>query len=778
MGHYVSAVPGSGKTETLIRKCYDLMEAEGVDSVVAITFTERAASELMERLKKTALEKNRKEIVKGLPESNVGTIHNFCSRIVRKYGEEVGIHWSFRVMDELESSSLLERTVRNFIIRTRNGKKAKEESMLLERMLDEYETDLEQIVKNLTEIMGSHKGYLEYMELLEGGFFTKFSLSDFTEDVRKELVSKFKVSMIPDLTILLDGVVESYREIKRKGRLMDFDDLLLYTLKIMNRRGEEISKKYRYILVDEFQDTDELQIAIFDSFMRNGSSFFVVGDLNQSIYSFRGAHPVAQERFSSLIGNRVTLRTNRRSGKKLIEFYNNLFPSMLNSERMEGVLDEEGGAYCHICDNDLEIVSEIVKKKLREGEKEGDIAILSRTSTDFFNLRRFLRKEGIESVLVSGESIIKSQEGLDILSIIRYLADPGDEVAQVSLLFSPLFDLGVSDLLGVKSTYGKIIGEKLERYRQNLRKESLDFVLSKIISADGYVSRVLASDDGEEKVSRLYRIMEMVSSHVKTYGGDIFSVMEWMKNVADSKESGPIDDLLQDKSRVKIMTIHQAKGLEFNIVIVYDLRTGKDRERYYSDEHGGLVIKRDQDFLNSPSKKIIGRSERHTFSLGEELRILYVAFTRARKELHLVLDEKNLKDEKVAMKGDDLNSVLQRNLEIWKGMSIKERDDAIERIGMTPVALQTSPPLSKTKRTQEAGRAKELTMHEMDVQDEEENGRAIEHFLAERQDGIEKLRVAIGGARVTISKKGLRVYEDSPVPNNYYVSKGKVEFRM
>jgi len=543
-GDFVSAVPGSGKTETLINKCYELMEKEGVEGVVAITFTDRAAEELIERLKKRALKENNQDLIGELPNSNVGTIHNFCSRVVRKYGAEIGINSYFRVMDELESFNLLERTVRNYIITIRNEKRVTDEGVILGRMLDEFGTDVEQVIKDCTEIMELHKGYLSFMTLTNQGFFTNYSKGILGEDVMKEVSSRLKISMLPGLLSLLDGIVSQYQNIKRKARLMDFDDLLLYTIEIMDIEGDEIARKYRYMLVDEFQDTDELQIAIFERFWEHGSSFFVVGDPNQSIYSFRGAHPGAQKRFSGRISKQATLRTNRRSGRNLISFFNKFFPSLVEYEQMEGVSDAPGGAYCYIEEDKLLAVGEIIKEKVRNGEKPGNIAILSRTSSDFFNLKRHLKKEGIESVLISGESISKSQEGLDVLSVIRWLADPGDQVAQVSVLFSPMFDLTVSELMKSKGKYDEILSRKLGKYREGMKSERIDFVLNKIFWREGYIPRLFGLDDEGERVSRLSRILELVSSHVTSYGGDLYATIEWLKNAKESKESGPIEDLL------------------------------------------------------------------------------------------------------------------------------------------------------------------------------------------------------------------------------------------
>jgi len=779
-GEYISAVPGSGKTETLINKCYDLMKENDVSSVVAITFTERAASELMERLKKKAINDDRKDLLKELPSSNVGTIHNFCSKIVRKYGTEVGIHWNFRVMDELESESLLDSTIRRFIIGLRNDKKQSPPKIILEEIMEKYDMDLEAIVKECSTILESHKGYFSSMKLSQGCFFTKYSKDIFDAEVMKEIVSRVKISLIPDIMSLLFYIIGEYQEVKIRRKLMDFDDLLLYTLKIVEKYGDEISKRYTFILVDEFQDTDQLQIAIFENLLKHGSSFYVVGDFNQSIYSFRGAHQAAQLKFVENISNHTFLKVNRRSSKNLISFYNKFFPLLIKSESMESFSDDEGRVACYVVDtpeDSLMAVAEIIKEKVRKGEKQGDIAILSRISTDFFNIKSYLRAQGIESILISGESLLKSQEGLDILSLVKYLADPSDAVSQASLLFSPIFGMDVSGLMRISDKQYEFVWKVLGKYRELLKSERLDFVLNKIITREGYIKKLLLLPDGEERVDRIFRIMEIVSSYIGRYGGDPHSVIDWWENSLESKESGPIDDLLKDSSKVKIMTIHQAKGLEFDTVIIYDLDPGRGREKYESEEHCGLVVKTDADFINSPSRKLLEKIETRLFSSSEEIRVLYVAFTRAKRELHIVLNNKELKEQKHLEKSDNLVAVFQKVVGLTKNMPESARNEKIMGMGMMALKVKNTPPLERKQFTQSINLAKSQNAAST-VDLDEENLRAIIQFLSERNDKVEHLRISEAGSLVTTSKNGLKIYEVVPRQNNYFVNKGKVEFSL
>ncbi|MEM0141144.1 MAG: ATP-dependent helicase [Thermoplasmatales archaeon] len=773
---FISAVPGSGKTETLINKCYELMLSEGVEHVAAITFTERAAKEMLERLKERAAKEGKPDLIRQLPESNVGTIHNFCSRILRSYGSVIGLPWHFRVMDDLESHNLLEKTARQYLISLRNSTKPSELKICQDELLDDLGMDIEQIIKESVDIIETGKGYFSYMLSNKGAFFTRFSGNSFDTNILKECITRTRISAVPLLLAIVSGIVEKYQLVKKSENLMDFDDLLVYALSILNEKGNEISSKVKYILVDEFQDTDELQVLVFKKFLEYGTIFFIVGDLNQSIYSFRGAHPAAQRRLVERIENHQVLPTNRRSGKNLITFYNNFFPRIMNYQQMEAFSERDGGAFIYFSDDKLRTVAEIVKNKVREGEKLANIAILSRTSSDFFNLKRFLRNEGIECVVISGESILKSQEGLDILSLIRYLGDPGDQVAQASLLFSPFFDMSVSDLARNKSQFSTLLNSRFGQYREMLYSERIDFVINKILWREGYVSNILGKKDGPERVSRLSKIMELISSHVTSYGGDPYELVSWIKNAQETKESGPIDDLLMDDSKLKVMTIHQAKGLEFNVVVIYDLKAGLDREKYYVDEFSGAIPKKERDFINSPSRGIFSKSEKFKFSSDEEVRILYVAFTRAKNELHLVMAEKELRDERAINKASDITSVLQKALAIKAGMSAEERGNALRKIGLVPNELKRSEPLSNVGFRQNKPKSEKTNDFRIETEDDELNESSIVKFISESNDKIATFRLVEEGRRVTITEKGIRIYEDIPVNNAYFVSKGKISF--
>ncbi len=775
-GEIVTAVPGSGKTHTLIEKCYSLMVDEGVENVVAITFTDRAASELMDRLKSRARRENNLELLKKLPESNVGTIHNFCSKIIRDYGEIVKIRRDFKVMDEMESFYFLDRVIREFLIYLQDSDNDNEVTRTLDFIIDYFNTDIEDVIKSIRDILEDHRSYFIKMHLLNGAFSTVFRKGDFSNEIIREILSKFSVSMIPYLTIIISAVVNEYQESKKEEGQMDFDDLLVYTYEISRKMGKELAERYPYILIDEFQDTDEMQISIFDNFLSNGSFIFAVGDPHQSIYSFRGAHPDAQEKLQEKIDSRMQLKENRRSFSSLIKFYNSIFPKIMGSEEMMPFQRDEGNVDISIEDDPFFAISEIIKDNIRKGVKPGEIAVLSRTGTQFLKLKKLLKDEGIDAVTVSGESILKSQEGLDIYNIIRYLADPSDKVAQAGLLLSPIFNFDVSGMYSERDSLSRIVSERMMRYREMLRKKRLDHVIENILLDEGYLSSISKSEDRNERNDRLWRIMVVLSSHLERYGDDILSVRKWYENAMQTKESGPIDDLLTDDSRVKIMTIHQSKGLEFRVVIVYGLDSGRDNERYYADDSTGIISKNNYGFIISPSKKILEKGTLRKHSREEELRVMYVAFTRAKEQLHIIISREEFKGKIKCKNSESSLCALQRVLDLWE-----EDDDETIAKKLSDVHINfkintKTPPIVNTCNNSEVITISRKKVNNAIFIDEDLNTRAIKEFLSSKNDSIKNFRVIEEGNLLTISNGGLKIYERRRVPGSYYIENGKIEY--
>ena len=774
-GHVITAVPGSGKTHTLIEKCYELMVNEGVDNVVAITFTERAASQLMSRLKEKAKSNNNIDLLKKLPDSKVGTIHNFCSTILRDYGEMVGLPRNFVVMDDIESFYFMEKVVREYLISIQELQTTSQWKNL--QIVEElFGVDIEDIIRWITDIMDSHRGYFTRMILTENSFYSKLSTDSFTKDVMKEILSRFTLSIIPYLTPIIQGLVNHYQELKRVKGLQDFDDLLIYSLKVSRKIGKELAERYRFVLIDEFQDTDEVQVEIFKNFLENGSFVFTVGDPFQSIYSFRGAHPEAQEELSNLIDSRSAMDENRRSRPKLIEFYNQLFPPALGSIKMKAYNTGEGAVSIFAPDDLFPMIAEIVKEKIRKGTKPGEIAILSRTATGFLKLKRHLRDEGIETVTVSGESIMKSQEGLDIYNLLRYLADPGDKVALIGILFSPLFNYDVTQVFFNKYDLDRIVGEKLGKYREMLNSERIEFVVQSILINEGYFVPQENDAQSYEKNDRIWRIITMLSSFVDIYGGGIYDVIKWFENVKESRDSGPIDDVLEDDTRVKIMTIHQAKGLEFNSVIVFGLDSGRDNEKYFVDPALGLIIKKNFGFFNSPSRKIIDASNRSKYLNAEERRIMYVAFTRAKEELDILIERSQLLSEKQCDKDETTLSILQRAFKFFNGQSEQEIRGTLAMYGINNEPFKKTPPLTR-ENSQLMGISLEQPIPPDEKgSDDRLNSMIIREFVNSRGEKIGQFRVATKGGLVTTTDKGTIIYEKEKVKGAYFVEEGKVEF--
>ena len=164
--------------------------------------------------------------------------------------------------------------------------------------------------------------------------------------------------------------------------------------------------------------------------------------------------------------------------------------------------------------------------------------------------------------------------------------------------------------------------------------------------------------------------------------------------------------------------------------------------------------------------------------MNEESRIMYVAFTRAKNDLHVIVSEKDLKDERSAKKGDDPLSVLQTTLSLWKGSGTKERAEAIDRVSMLTGKISKTNPMEIHETKPPPTTVPTIEVVKCSTQSDDDNESAIIQFLREKGDRIKEFRILSKGFRMTVSEKGLKIYEDAAVSNNYFARDGKIEFTL
>ncbi|HET7623011.1 MAG TPA: UvrD-helicase domain-containing protein [Gemmatimonadaceae bacterium] len=494
---------------------------------------------------------------------------------------------------------------------------------------------------------------------------------------------------------------ESYAAHKQRIGALDFHDLQqrLHELLVTNDRvRREYADRFRHILLDEAQDTDELQYDIIQRLHDGGGSLFIVGDPKQAIYEFRGANP---DVFNGVVaktpaGQRLELPENYRSREEIISFVNGLGPALLGNNfiKMEAHADyggeslavpavtalyavqelpageDEPPAFETVGDarvREAKAVAEELVRLLGDGTQVRDpdekkwtqlrprhIALLFRTRTPIPHFERALAERGIPYVTAAGLGFFDRAEVLDCIMMLRALSQPLDDMALAAVLRSPF--VGVSDgRLWRMRTAGENGGERpplyhelrsdgglrvfrkrFERLRVRVRSLSAADALDEAIRVFRYEAALAAHDDGPAMLANLAKLR----GRLRELGAlSVAEAYAELQRARDLMESEPIAPLVGPNEDVVVLTtIHQAKGLEWPIVCLPSLEMkSNNHDEDFSSRHGALLCKAiDESSEEVKPLSAIGFSqELGERQEGEERRLLYVALTRARERLIL-----------------------------------------------------------------------------------------------------------------------------------------------
>ena len=599
----VIAGAGSGKTRVLTYKiAYLLQQGMKPWSIMALTFTNKAAREMKERIGKLVGNDLAQHLY-------MGTFHSIFSRILRAEAEHIGFNSNFTIYDESDSRSLIKAIVKEKGLDEKTYKpaavhakisKAKNNLMSAEA----YDADADIFMQN------------------------KRSNMEKMGEVYREYVQRCK-----------------------QANAMDFDDLLVLTFQLF-RDHEEVRRKYAerfdFILVDEYQDTNHVQMSIVMQLCREKLRVCAVGDDSQSIYSFRGANIDNILNFQrQLPGTRLfKLEQNYRSTQTIVEAANSLIrrnrnqiPKEVFSRNAEGEKIQYKPAYSDK-EEALIVAKDIKRIKRQDDCGYDDFAILYRTNAQSRSFEEEFRKQGIPYRIYGGLSFYQRKEIKDIIAYFRLVANPDDEEAIKRIINYPARGIGATtvakvaacahenqvsiwEVIGEAAHYGLNVNKgtltKLENFRLLIssfidRSHTLDvYALGDAIIKEAGISEDIMQGKDADDLARQENLEEFLSG-MQTF-------------VAERQEEGRMDetfltDFLQDvalltdadsdgekdEPRVSLMTVHAAKGLEFATVFVVGL---------------------EENIFPSPIAATTVRE------LEEERRLLYVAITRAEK--HCIL---------------------------------------------------------------------------------------------------------------------------------------------
>lgn len=532
----ILAGAGSGKTRALVAKVIHLVKDHNVSpkSILMITFTNKAASEMKARIGNYSL-------------GFIGTFHSFCARILRIEAEHAGLKDNFVIYDDDDQTSVIKG-----IIKDQFGK----------RYTPSY----------FANRISSAKNQL----ITPPRFLELFGTYSVNIDVGK--------------------VYAKYQAELKENNAVDFDDLIMLVVQLFRKNKEVLNKyqeKYRYILVDEFQDTNVAQYELTRLLGEKYKNVTVVGDFSQSIYSWRGAEITNLDKFLKDFhgAKSFQLEENYRSTQKILDFAYSVISKNTTHPILQLYTKNKTGDeitfYEADTDEEEAIYISTNIENLSRNLPYNQMAVLYRTNAQSRSIEEAFLHRGIPYMLVGGVRFYERKEIKDILSMLRLVVNPVDKVSTERIM-----KLGKRRWADFKKFYD-------ENKEEVEKKETADMI-AQALEATGYMK--LLDPDSEEDFSRIENIKELKSVAVSY--PNLSSFLEQVALVESEYFAG------EKKSRegVRLMTLHQAKGLEFKAVFIVGL------------EEGILPHSRS---LEDP------------YALEEERRLFYVGVTRAKELLHI-----------------------------------------------------------------------------------------------------------------------------------------------
>ena len=599
----VIAGAGSGKTRVLTYKiAYLLSKGMKPWSIMALTFTNKAAREMKERIGRLVGDDLAQHLY-------MGTFHSIFSRILRAEAEHIGFNNNFTIYDETDSRSLIKAIVKEMGLDDKSYKPAAVHARI-------------SMAKN-----------------------NLVSAESYASDAA--IFEQNKRAQMPELGKIFVAYVQRCRQ----ANAMDFDDLLVLTHRLF-REHEEIRQKYAarfdYILVDEYQDTNHVQMSIVMQLCKEKLRVCAVGDDSQSIYSFRGANidnilnyqkQLKGTRLFKLEQNYRSTQTIVKAANSLIKFNRNQIKKDVYSENAVGEKLQYKPAYSD--KEEAVIVAKDIKRIKRQDNCEyHDFAILYRTNAQSRSFEEEFRKQGIPYRIYGGLSFYQRKEIKDIIAYFRLVANPDDEEAIKRIINYPARGIGATTVMKIADcahqnqvSFWEVIGEpahyglnvnkgtlaKLDNFRLLIssfieRSHTTDvYELGDAIIKESGISQDIMSGRDADDLARQENLEEFLSAmsafvEERREEGrmDEAFLTDYLQDVAlltDADSEGA-----KDEPRVSLMTVHAAKGLEFATVFIVGL---------------------EENIFPSPLAAMSVRE------LEEERRLLYVAITRAEK--HCIL---------------------------------------------------------------------------------------------------------------------------------------------
>ena len=583
----VIAGAGSGKTKVLTHKIAYLMNEKNVKpwNILAITFTNKAAKEMKERVEKLVGEASN--------DMWIGTFHSICVRILRKYIDRIGFESSFIIFDTSDQKTVVKQCLKQLEI---------DDKLLTDKSV-------------LYEISNAKN------EMLEPEQYALRTNGDF----RKEKIA---------------SVYKLYQSKLKENNAIDFDDIINFTIKIMLENPDVLeyySDKFRYVLVDEYQDTNKAQFTLITLLAGRHGNITVVGDNDQGIYSFRGADITNILNFEKdFPGSKIIkLEQNYRCTQNILDTANNVIKNNETKYDKKLWTQNDRGDLAKIYRGDTEydeasyIAEQINHLRRTEKYNYSDFAVLYRMNAQTRSIEDILRREDIPYKIVGGLKFYERKEIKDIIAYLRLIQNTSDNISLSRIINEPKRGIGKTSLENVEALSAQTgvsmydIIKKADEYGlgrvyinsrefidqiEYLKAKKDEILISELIketlNKTGY-TKALEQENTVEAENRIDNLNEFltVAMEFEEESADR-SLEEFLEGITLSSD---LDNVEETDDSVTLMTLHSAKGLEFPVVFLIGMEEGI-----------------------FPGYKSIGEQK----ELEEERRLCYVGITRAKKNLY------------------------------------------------------------------------------------------------------------------------------------------------
>ena len=583
----VIAGAGSGKTKVLTHKiAYDIESGIKPWNILAITFTNKAANEMKERIEKL--------IGDAAKDLWMGTFHSICVRILRRYIDRIGYKTDFVIFDTSDQKTLIKECLKALKV---------DDKIFTDRGV-------------LSEISNGKNEMLE-----PKAYGVKYA-----GDFRKEKIAE---------------IYELYQRRLRENNAIDFDDIINFTIKILSENPDVLdyyTEKFKYILVDEYQDTNKAQFTLVSLLASKYGNVTAVGDNDQGIYSFRGADISNILNFErDFPGTRIIkLEQNYRCTGNILKAANAVIKHNENKyDKKLWTENEEGHLPCIYCGEDeydegRYIVEQINHLKTEEYYKNSDFTILYRMNAQSRAIEDILMREGIPYKVIGGLKFYERKEIKDIIAYLRLIHNSADNLSLKRIINEPKRGIGKTSIDQIQELSDKtgnsmyeIIRNAQEYGLTRVYSNSRDFIeqmeylkskkdelkisdlIKETLNKTGY-TKALENENSVEAETRIENLEEFLTVAIEFEEESADNTLaEFLENITLSSDIDGMED--QDDS-VTLMTLHSAKGLEFPVVFLVGMEEGI-----------------------FPGYKSIGEPQ----ALEEERRLFYVGITRAKQYLYL-----------------------------------------------------------------------------------------------------------------------------------------------